>query len=142
MKPRTLLFICTGNYYRSRYAELLFNALVPTQLGWCADSRGFAPGPWNNGPVAPVVLERLRAAALPIPDALREPLRLSRADLEAANLLIALDEREHRPYVEGLGSAWVARFIFWQIPDLHEWPASRALDAIEDAVVGLIAQIR
>ncbi|MEJ7592066.1 MAG: low molecular weight phosphatase family protein, partial [Planctomycetaceae bacterium] len=23
---KTVLFLCTGNYYRSRYAEILFNA--------------------------------------------------------------------------------------------------------------------
>ncbi|WP_129628761.1 low molecular weight phosphatase family protein [Candidatus Oscillochloris fontis] len=141
MQQRTILLICTGNYYRSRYAELLFNAQVPAHLAWRADSRGFAPGPWNHGPVAPIVLDRLRAAELPIPEPLREPLRLTHADLEAADLLIALDEREHRPYVEGLGRVWAARFTYWQVPDLHEWPAHRALDAIENAVAGLIAQI-
>ncbi len=142
MSIRTVLFVCTGNYYRSRYAELLFQALVPAHTGWRADSCGFAPGPWNHGPVAPIVLERLRAAALPIPEPLREPRRLTHADLEAADLLIALDEREHRPYVEGLGRVWAARFTFWQVPDLHEWPAQRALAAIEEEVGRLVEWVR
>ena len=39
----TVLFLCTGNYYRSRFAEMLFNHLaVESQLNWKADSRGIA----------------------------------------------------------------------------------------------------
>src|SRR5262245_31370231 len=38
-----LLFLCTGNYYRSRFAELLFNARAATHaLPWQAFSRGLA----------------------------------------------------------------------------------------------------
>ncbi len=38
-----LLFLCTGNYYRSRFAELLFNHLAAqVGLDWRADSRGVA----------------------------------------------------------------------------------------------------
>lgn len=141
MTERTLLLVCTGNYYRSRYAELFFNALVPAKLGWRANSRGFAPSPWNNGPVAPVVLERLRAANLAAPHPLRDPQRLTRADLEAADLLIALDAREHRPYVEGLGREWASRFRFWSVPDLPEWPAAQALEAIEREVQALLQEL-
>ena len=38
---KRLLFLCTGNYYRSRYAEILFNAIASTiRLTWRADSCG------------------------------------------------------------------------------------------------------
>ena len=38
-----VLFLCTGNYYRSRFAEMLFNALASRKdLDWTADSRGLA----------------------------------------------------------------------------------------------------
>ena len=46
--PRRLLFLCTGNYYRSRFAELLFNALArEAGLSWIASSRGIATA-WNE----------------------------------------------------------------------------------------------
>jgi protein-tyrosine phosphatase len=140
-RPQTVLFVCTGNYYRSRYAELLFNALAPAGLGWRADSRGFAPGPWNPGPIAPVVLERLSAAGIVPPARLRDPMRLTMADMEAADLLIALDETEHRPYVAGLGQPWAGRFRLWVVPDLHEWPVERALPTIDHEVRGLLAEL-
>jgi protein-tyrosine phosphatase len=138
---RTVLFVCTGNYYRSRYAELLFNATAPQAIGWRADSRGFAPGPWNVGSVAPLVLARLAAGGLAAPADLRPPIRLARADLEAADLLIALDEAEHRPYVVGLGQPWIDRFRLWVVPDLHEWPAERALAAIDEGVRALLDEL-
>jgi protein-tyrosine phosphatase len=139
--PQTVLMVCTGNYYRSRYAELLFNATAPAALGWRADSRGFAPSDRNVGPIAPAALERLAARGIGAPAALRAPLRLTQDDITRAGLVIALDEAEHRPYVAGLGQPFAGRFQFWAVPDLHEWPAERALSAIDREVAALIAQL-
>jgi protein-tyrosine-phosphatase len=52
-----VLFLCTGNYYRSRYAEELFNHIARAEgLGWRAFSCGAAEqafpenvGPWPAG---------------------------------------------------------------------------------------------
>ena len=42
----TVLFLCSGNYYRSRFAEHQFNAIADRdQLPWRADSRGLVVGP-------------------------------------------------------------------------------------------------
>ena len=38
---KQVLFLCTGNYYRSRFAEIFFNHLASqTSLPWHADSSG------------------------------------------------------------------------------------------------------
>jgi hypothetical protein len=43
MSPNAILFLCTGNYYRSRYAEELFNHLAKVKgHSWRAFSRGAA----------------------------------------------------------------------------------------------------
>ncbi|WP_372478273.1 arsenate reductase/protein-tyrosine-phosphatase family protein [Nostoc mirabile] len=59
-----ILFLCTGNYYRSRFAEHLFNWLATKQgLDWQADSRGLAleRGINNVGAISRYALEALPA---------------------------------------------------------------------------------
>ncbi len=52
--PHEVLFVCTGNYYRSRFAELFFTArAAQAGLPWAAQSRGFILAPQNIGPISP-----------------------------------------------------------------------------------------
>src|SRR5271157_5817225 len=98
---RRVLFLCTGNYYRSRFAELLFNHLArETGLNWEADSRGLAAEPtWNAGPILPTALETLVTRGVRVDRAQRFPIQVQPQDLERADLVIALDEDEHRQYL-------------------------------------------
>ena len=42
-KPKTVLFLCTGNYYCSRVGEIIFNSVTgKMRLPWLASSRGLA----------------------------------------------------------------------------------------------------
>jgi protein-tyrosine phosphatase len=51
----TVLFLCTGNYYRSRFAEMYLNDLAGRAgIDWSADSRAL-----NISAAAPRVAERL-----------------------------------------------------------------------------------
>ena len=53
-RDKTVLFLCTGNYYRSRFAEVLFNSVAGKMgLAWQASSRGLAleRGVNNVGPI-------------------------------------------------------------------------------------------
>jgi protein-tyrosine-phosphatase len=64
---KTLLFLCTGNYYRSRLAEELFNHLAPhAGLRWIAQSRALAieRGIGNVGSLAPFVIRVLEERGL------------------------------------------------------------------------------
>jgi protein-tyrosine-phosphatase len=54
-KQNIVLFVCTGNYYRSRFAEVLFNSVADKMgLPWRAASKGLAleRGVNNVGPMA------------------------------------------------------------------------------------------
>src|SRR5689334_1202389 len=60
--PKRVLFLCSGNYYRSRFAEILFNHFAKARgLDWHADSRGLAKefGKWNVGPISPYTVKAI-----------------------------------------------------------------------------------
>jgi protein-tyrosine phosphatase len=97
---KTLLFLCTGNYYRSRYAEELFNhRAARSGLKWQAQSRGLAieRGIDNVGPLSRFALEALAERGLVAQGAHRLPQQCTAIDLTTADHIVALDQSEHRP---------------------------------------------
>src|SRR5689334_9970208 len=100
---RHVLFICTGNYYRSRFAEIVFNAEArERRLDWEADSRGtdiYGAGKYNVGPISIWAREALEARGHELEPDLRHPLPLAEADF-AADLVVAICEAEHRPHLQ------------------------------------------
>jgi protein-tyrosine phosphatase len=137
---RVVLFVCTGNYYRSRYAEHYFNAHA-AGTGWRADSRGFEPSPLNPGPINSQAAARLASGGLAI-ETHRDPIRLVEADLEQADLIVMLDEDEHRHYIEASFPGWIDRVVYWRIADLWGMTIDEALAAIEQKVDALIEELR
>lgn len=139
---RSVLFICTGNYYRSRYAELLFNARATTRnIGWHSFSRGLLISPLNPGPIAHVVIERLADQIPLITLDLRFPLQLTGHDLANADLIIALDKTEHLPYVQRLFPEWADRIQYWDVADGDFMSVAEALDMIDYQVEQLLNQL-
>ncbi len=138
-----VLFLCTGNYYRSRFAELLFNHLAcETGLNWEADSRGLAAEQlWNAGPILPSALEVLIAHGVRVDRPPRFPIQVQPQDLERADLVIALDEEEHRQYLAADFPGWEERVEYWHVQDLGFIPAQLALPAIEQEVRALVQHL-
>jgi len=139
-----LLFLCTGNYYRSRFAELLFNALAPAHdLPWQAFSRGVAleQGVGNVGPMSPHALQTLQALGIISDGFARYPMQAQEDDLQGAEIIIALQEAEHRPYLSARYPAWVDRVEYWHVRDGMPTPAYDPLQEISRAVQQLIARL-
>lgn len=148
---KSVLFLCTGNYYRSRFAEELFNALAPEHCpGWTALSRGVAVdlGSGNIGPIARATAEALHARGLPLDRAsARMPLQVATADLDAADHIVALKKDEHLPLLRKRFAAWLAanppeRVEYWQVHDIDFALPQHALPQIEFHVRELVVRLR
>ena len=139
-----LLFLCTGNYYRSRFAELLFNAMAANQaLPWQAFSRGLAidKGINNVGPMSPLAIDALCALGIASVGADRFPVQVEEGDLQAADHIIALQEAEHQPYLQERYPAWLNKVEYWHVRDGVPTPAYNPLDEIAHDVQRLIAHL-
>ena len=143
--PFTILFLCTANYYRSRFAEILFNALAGRQsLDFHATSRGVATelGTDNIGPIALHVLKALRDRNIEDFSITRFPQQVTEQDFREACLIIALDEEEHRPMMRKRYPEWADRVEYWNVADIPKTSPDEALPAIETNVRQLIDRLR
>jgi protein-tyrosine phosphatase len=143
--PKTVLFLCSGNYYRSRFAEILFNHLAEKGgLNWRAISRGLSHefGPWNVGPISVHTLEGLQACGIPLRGSPRMPVRCEAGDLDGADLIIALKEAEHRPLLDWRFPGWSQRVEFWTIHDIDAATPEQALPELERRIGALIDRLK
>ena len=142
---KQVLFVCTGNYYRSRFAELLFNAAARERgLDWRATSRGTdvdGAGRWNVGPISVYAREALEARGVPLESEPRMPRSLTADDLAAGDLVVAVCEAEHRPHLERDFPHAAPSVEYWGVEDLGVTPAEDALPAIERHVVALLDRL-
>jgi protein-tyrosine-phosphatase len=139
-RHQTILFLCTGNYYRSRFAEILFNAVaVRMGLPWQASSRGLAleRGVHNVGPMAVEAIAALEALGVRAAEAVtRWPAQVTPDDIEGADRVVALKLAEHLPLLQERFPAWADKVEFWHVDDAPE-----ALALIEREVMILVARI-
>ena len=141
--PARILFLCTGNYYRSRFAEELFNFLSSkASLDCRATSLGFTPHPdFNPGPISRHALEALAARGISPRRPVRMPSAVQAHDFLNHEYVIALDETEHRPMMENLFPQFLSRVQFWQVQDLAWEPPERATARIERDVRSLLDKL-
>jgi protein-tyrosine phosphatase len=141
---KTILFLCTGNYYRSRFSEYLFNDLaLKRSLNWEADSRGLAleRGTSNVGAISHYAKTGLLERGIPLPDDLRYPLPLTEQDLTAAARVIAVDESEHRPLFAEKFPRWEKAVEYWLVHDIDRATIEIALPQLERHINRLIESL-
>jgi protein-tyrosine phosphatase len=139
-----VLFLCTANYYRSRFAELLFNQLAPRIApGWSAFSRALAiEENWcNKGPISQHTRNACRLREINLPDPIREPIGVTDSDFDSADRVIAVKEAEHRRYVQQRHSTRLKSVEFWHVHDLDASGPQETCDLIERNVRALLAEL-
>ncbi len=141
---RTIFFLCSGNYYRSRFAEILFNDLAArATLPWRADSAGLQPNcrARNPGPISPHAVAGLVAAGITLPQRPRYPRDATDADFQTAGLAIALKESEHRPLMQQRFPHWANSIRYWNVDDVQDASPDRALPELARLVRSLVREI-
>ena len=139
-----MLFLCTGNYYRSRYAEEVFNHHARIEgLAWSAFSRGVAEkgAAANVGPMSRFALAALQAKGIVPAGIARFPQPCSPADFDRGELVIALKEAEHRPMIERRFPDVASRITYWHVDDIEFTPPAEALTLIDAKIAELVAAL-
>lgn len=136
---RKVLFLCTGNFYRSRFCEALFNDMASKKpAGWSAFSRGLAIDLADDaviehgGEISNHTKERLSELGVSISNTSKKRRALTRFDLNNADIVIAVKEDEHRPMMKESFPDWEDKVNYWDIGDLwHGWTPKKSLEKAE-----------
>ncbi len=148
---KVVLFLCTGNYYRSRFAEELFNFLAPRKCpGWIAASRGIAVdlGSNNIGPIAAQTVTALQRRGVHLDrQFVRMPIQLKLADLNDADHIVGLKYAEHFPLMKNRFHSWLTindidRMEYWDVHDIDLMTPELALPLIEERLEDLVTRLR
>ena len=138
---KKVLFICTGNFYRSRFAEAVFNFHADQRkLPWQAYSRGLAIH-WADGFLSPFTEAALSERQIPVRHTGPGRIQLTEKDLESADLRIALDRAEHLDMMEQQFPNWTQRIEYWDVPDMPAALPGVALPSIESQILHLLDRL-
>jgi len=118
-KPtKQILFVCTGNYYRSRFAEALFNQEARVaNLHWKAMSRGLALVSSQHG-ISSLALRELKQRGVSADQCNGTPKPLTEEDLDQSDYIVLMDEAEHRAMFEKQFPGFdESKIHYWHILD-------------------------
>lgn len=139
-----ILFLCTGNFYRSRFSEAYFNHhAILRGLRTRAFSRGLAIHLVADYPerLSPHTTKRLANLSIQRTHTSKEPVQCANTDLATAHRIIALKEAEHRPLLAELHPGWENRVRYWHVHDLDAAHPADALPEIERLVAALLDEV-
>jgi protein-tyrosine phosphatase len=140
-----LLFLCSGNYYRSRFAEEYFNHLAESKgLKWKAYSKGLSqnmPSPNNPGPVSVHTIQALKNRNVSGKHLSRNPMPVVETDFLHYDKIIALSEIEHKPMLITRFNGHHAKVDYFEVGDLPLEEPEAAMTKLSILVEKLVRDI-
>jgi protein-tyrosine phosphatase len=128
-ETKRVLFVCSGNYYRSRLAEILFNhAAEKSGLNWRAESRGLLKTRELKGMSEHAVAYLKDNELGHLTTEPRDPLPIDVEDITEVDLVVGLCREEHEPIINqrflSIARAMLkaGRIRYWQIYDIPAPP--------------------
>ena len=129
LQKKRVLFICSGNYYRSRLAEILFNhEAAAAGLAWESGSRGLLKARELKGMSGHTATYLKEAELTHLAAEPRDPIPIDVEDLTGSDLIVAMCREEHQPMIEqkflSLAKALhkAGRIRFWNVYDVPARP--------------------
>lgn len=136
----SVMFICTGNYYRSRFCEIYFNHLTKGKAA-PADSKGLlAFRKINEGMISPHTLKYLDQIDLTT-GKLKFPEQMEAGHFQSGVRIIAMDEVEHRPMMQRDFPEFEDKIEYWKVHDIDFTDPSEAMPALKMKVEELVREL-
>lgn len=145
---KTILFLSTGNDYRSRFSEYLFNYLARKRgLTWRAYS-GLLPvdkvnysANYSLGAIALEAISELGKRGVPLDSSVKTIKQVSQSDFKNANKTIAIDEYIYRPLMRKKYPSWANTVEYWNLSDFEKASRDSSLKQLEHRIYQLIDQL-
>jgi len=138
---KQILFLCTWNYYRSRFAEIYFNwHASQLNLDWIADSRGLALPETTPSTISRYTSDFLTQIRIPF-DPARTPMDAAEQDFEKSDRIIAIKRDEHLPLIERRFNRFADRVEYWNIHDIDASTPEEQLPLLQTKVQSLVSEL-
>ena len=139
---KTVMFLCSGNYYRSRFAEAFFNwHAVRRGAAWRATSRGLAISANNPGPLSVHTRARLAQHSIDCQEYERMPTDVTTEDFASAHHVVAVKQTEHHPLMQRRFPQWTEKVEFWEVHDIDCATPLEAMPHLESEVLALLDRL-
>ncbi len=136
-----ILFLCTWNYYRSRFAEIYFNwEASAAKLNWRADSRGLALPKSTPNTISGYTVNYLNGLCIPF-DPVRTPIDATESDFEDSQRIIAVKRDEHLPWIQQRFDRFADRVEYWDIHDVDASTPEEQLPLLRAKVRQLVTEL-